>query len=87
MTTSAGKRVSKECVKFDRMKAYLVACHQLEGDILSYGRGSPIRARFVALLLSELGPLLSLGNSMIYDRLLQRPLDFSSDLSSTPASE
>lgn len=51
-----------------------------EGDVLSDGDGVCLRARRLALLCSELGPLLSLGHTRVYNLLDDRLLDAPSGL-------
>lgn len=49
--------------------------YRSEGDVLSDGDGVRLRARGLALLLSELCPLLSLSHTGVYNLLDDRLLD------------
>ena len=52
------------------IKAYLVPWRELQHNIFAHSRRSPIWTRLVSLLLAKLGPILSLSDSMLHDRLL-----------------
>lgn len=60
--------------------AHLVPCRQFQVHILSYGRCPPIGTGLVPLLVTKLGPRLSLSNSMLDERLLEGALDTLCDL-------
>jgi hypothetical protein len=61
-------------------KTHFITGTQLQGNLFSNGRRSPIRAWFVSLLFSKLRPFLTLGNSMLNYGFLQYASDTASDL-------
>ena len=60
--------------------AHLVSSGQLQRNILSDSRRSPVRPWLVSLLLAELGPLLSFCDSNVHDGFLQGSFNSASDL-------
>jgi hypothetical protein len=60
--------------------AHPVSSGQLQCNILSNSRCSPIRPRLVSLFLAELRPFLSLCDSNVHDGFLQASFDSAGDL-------